>query len=242
MQSSPRVLVLLPAYNEQKNIGAVLDKLMEVRRGHGPAFDILVVDDGSNDGTAEEAMSRGINVIKHGRNFGEESSIQSGLAYALRKGYDLVVKIDADGQHEPKHVIRVLRALGEGKADLVIGGRQRDYEEPLLFRCGRAVCRLLIIALTGERIRDATSGFYGFSRDCCKLLNDVYRNTPLLKSDLTNNVERVLVCHRAGLKIKEVPVKMYGREGASKFYSSVNLLKFPLFLIKSVLLAVLWRL
>ena len=232
-KARPPVLVVIPAYNEEKNIGAVLDELLELRRRHHVEFDILVVDDCSTDRTGQIASSKGAIVIRHEENLGEEAGIQTGLEYALRNGYDVVIKIDGDGQHRPEDILSVLQALRQG-FDLVIGARQRDYEESLLFRLGRHFCSLLVSILLRTRIRDATSGFYGFSKTCSLLFRGVYELTDILKSDLTNNIERLILARRGGLSIREIPVSMHSREELSKCYVSRNLLLFPFALIKSL--------
>ena len=231
-KTRPSVLVVIPAYNEEKNIGAVLDELLELRRHHYVEFDILVVDDGSTDRTGQIASSKGAIVIRHEKNLGEEAGIQTGLEYALRNGYDAVIKIDGDGQHDPRDILNVLWTLKQG-FDLVIGVRQRDYKELLLFKLGRYFCNLLTSILLGTRVHDVTSGFYGFSKVSAILFRKIYEQTNMLKSDLTNNIERLVLAKRGGLSIKEILVNMRSRAEPSKCYVSLNLLLFPFILIKS---------
>jgi len=232
-KARPSVLIVIPAYNEEKNIGAVLDELLKLRRHH-VKFDVLVVDDCSTDKTGQIASSKGALVIRHKENLGEEAGIQTGLKYALENRYDTVVKIDGDGQHDPWDILKVLRALRQG-FDVVIGARQESYEEPLLFKLGRRFCSLLVSVLTGMKVRDATSGFYGFSRRSVSLFKQIYDQTSMLKNDLTNNVERLILAKRCGLSIAEVIISMRPRETASKCYVSYNLLLFPVVLVKSLI-------
>jgi len=224
--------VIIPAYNEEKHIGTVLDDLLKLKR-HGLRFDILVVDDCSMDRTSEIAVSKGAMVVRHEKNMGEEAGIQTGLRYALENGYDFVIKIDGDNQHNPRDIPGILRMLKQG-FDIVIGSRQRGYKEPLLFKLGRSFCSLLVSVLMRTRVRDASSGFYGFSRTSVLLFRWTYKSTKMLKDDLTNNIERLIIARKYGLNIIEIPVNMRSREGHSKCYTSYDLLRFPFVLMKSL--------
>jgi len=172
--------------------------------------------------------------VRHERNLGEEEGIQTGFKHMLSERYKFVVKMDADGQHRPEDVMKIINALRRG-VDFVIGRGQANYEEPLLFKAGRKFCAVLLSALMGRKIGDPTSGFNGFSQRCFLLLRKLHEAAGFFKNDLTNNIERLLLIGRAGLRICEVPLVIHKREAPSKCYFSDRLLLFPVLLVLTVL-------
>ncbi|HDK41054.1 MAG TPA: glycosyltransferase family 2 protein, partial [Nitrospirae bacterium] len=131
-------LVIIPAYNEEKVIGSVLEGIKKT----GPVYDILVVDDGSSDRTAEMARESGVKVISHLFNLGYGAALQTGYKYALRKGYDTIVQLDGDGQHDPAYISALLDAINSNEADVVLGSRFLDegvYDIPFIRKTGMKV-------------------------------------------------------------------------------------------------------
>jgi len=236
------VLVIIPAYNEEKNIGYVLDELRDVRALHGLIDEVVVIDDCSTDMTGQVAASRGAHGIRHERNLGEEGGSQTGMRYALKKGYSFVVKMDADGQHNPRDVLALLRPLVKEGADMVWGSRRGHFREPWLFKLGRIFSSIIASVVLGKRIFDATSGFYGFSRRSMLLFRYVHETGLLLDNDLTNNIERLVLARRAGLKVVEVSVRMRPSRGPSKCYTPSGMLRFPFALVLSLVKSMLIRL
>jgi len=221
-----KVLIIIPAYNEEKSIGNVLDGILQLRDSMSDP-DILVMDDGSKDATARVALSKHVNVIKHAENHGEEGAIQTGFDYAMRHNYDYVVKLDADGQHEPSEISKILDPLLKNEADVIIGSRLEDYPEPLLFRIGRLFCSSLVSVLIRKRISDPTSGFKARSLRAVKYSRALYLATEFLHNDLVNDIEELILYSKKKMRIKEVPINMNKREYASKIYASRRLLEFP---------------
>src|SRR5919201_5668504 len=154
-----RKLAIVPAYNEEGMVGRVV---RDIKR-HAPDFDVVVVDDGSTDGTAAEARAEGAVVIRHPFNVGIGGAVQSGFKHALREGYDVAAQVDGDGQHKPQYLNDLLAALRTGgKADMVCGSRFRGdpgYRVPLGRRLGNLIFSVVLTAICRQRITDPTSGF-----------------------------------------------------------------------------------
>lgn len=193
-------MVVIPAYNEAARIGGVLER---VRRAM-PDYELVVIDDGSRDATGELASAQGAQVLRHLFNLGYGSALQTGYKYALRAGADLVVQMDADGQHDPADAVALALPVAAGELDLAIGSRflgVGDYAMPALRRAGRFVFQA-ILRLFGLRITDPTSGFQALSRRVLELYAD-----DGFPSDFPD-VDVLLVAHRHGLRIGERPVRM----------------------------------
>jgi len=150
------VLVVIPAWNEAAHLPEVVAELRRVR----PRDDVLVVDDGSGDGSASVARSLGCAVVELPLHLGYGAAVQAGVKYGLRRGYAVLVTFDGDGQHDPADVASLVEAVEEG-ADLALGSRFLDrhsYRGGALRRAGRRLFALLAWALTGQRLTDPTSG------------------------------------------------------------------------------------
>jgi len=151
-------LILVPAYNEAARVGRVLAGV----RAAVPDAAILVVDDGSGDETATVARAAGARVVRLPFNLGAGVAAQTGYKLAVREGYDCVVQLDADGQHEPADIPALLAMIQRGEADVAIGSRFLGgvaYRPSVLRRAGMGLFRWLAWALTGVRFSDVTSGF-----------------------------------------------------------------------------------
>lgn len=234
----PKVLIVMPAWNEEECIGGVLD---EIKSGY-PDLDILVVDDGSEDATAKIAREKGAEVISHGENMGVVAAIQTGRIYVLNHGYDFIVFCDADGQHNPSDIGKIIAPLTRGEADFIIGSRELGSyigHESLLLKLARYFCSAVTSLLVWKRIRDTTSGFKGWNREVIEYLKTVYETSDKLHLSTTNDIEEILLASKKGAKISEVPVKMLAREGESEIYTTRNLPRFftvfPWHLIRTVL-------
>ncbi len=199
-------LVVIPAFNEARRIGDVLAQVRQQVPHH-----VLVVDDGSSDGTAQEARRAGAIVAVHPVNLGYGAALQTGYRYALRHGYAAVLQLDADGQHDPASIPGLLSALEV--ADVVVGSRFLDgcsYRPPLLRRMGMWVFGRIAAALAGRRITDPTSGFQAISREALEFY--VHERYPADYPDA--DVLAMLV--RSGLTLAEVPVRMRSAEPGKK--------------------------
>jgi glycosyltransferase involved in cell wall biosynthesis len=188
-------MVLIPAYNEENTIPMVIRDVRE------HCQDIVVVDDGSQDFTGSMARDEGALVIPHGRNKGYAEALRTGYRHAIQHGYDELVQIDADGQHDPGHIPELFR---RGQSwDVVIGSRflgRQKYESPLSKAVGVRIFRHIIQRETGLNITDPTSGYrYMYSR-AFTLCSKVKCDYP--------DANMIILMHKLGLTIGEMPVKM----------------------------------
>ena len=221
-----RVLILIPAYNEEKTITNILDGL----RKAAPEFDRVIVNDGSKDATSDILEKQGEKQLQLPCNLGYGLALQTGLKYALLCGYDIVVSIDADGQHKPDDVPRLVEALIEKDADLVIGSRYsggRPYTGPLGRRLGQTLFSHLTRLLTGRRIYDTTSGFKAMRASACEAI--------VSGTFLDFHTETLVRLVRLGFKIEEVDIIVKERTFGQSMYSPISAFEYPL---KTLLLTV----
>ncbi len=205
-------LVFIPAWNEELSLPAVLDELAS---GLVQA-DVLVVDDGSTDATADVARARGAAVLSFGENRGLREGIAAGYGYARDHGYAYVGRVDADGQHPVDELRRLLDRVREGACDVAVGSRfaQGDgyeayrYEPTAARRLGTAVLRRAMRAALGRPFGDATSGMYAANAAAIPVLAEPYESG-------APEVESLLRLRDAGLRVSEVPVHMRERAGGA---------------------------
>ncbi len=200
-----RILIIMPALNEEESLRATLKELREVVDGP----DILVIDDGSTDATAEVASRAGALSARLPFTLGVGGAVRVGLHYAQRNGYDRAVVIDADGQHDPAGITALLEALDHG-ADMAVGSRfatgTDDYPVGRTRRQAMRFLGAIVRALTGQRFSDVTSGFRAFDRPVIELLAREY---PV--EYLADTVEALLLVRYAGFRVDEVPISMRPR-------------------------------
>ena len=215
----------MPAYEEEGIIAAVVAEI----RSFDPALDIVVVDDGSVDGTAAAAASAGAAVVRLPFNLGIGGAVQTGFKYALEHGYEIAVRLDGDGQHDPTELPKLLEPLARDEADVVIGSRfaggDREYRPPFARRAGIRWFAKLVSLLTRQRLTDTTSGFQAVNA----------RGIRLFAADYPHDypeVEAVVMVVRHRLRIVEVPVRMRERELGS---SSITALRSLYYAVKVTL-------
>jgi glycosyltransferase involved in cell wall biosynthesis len=203
-------LVFLPAWNEEENLPAVLEEL----RRELPEADLLVVDDGSTDATANVARAHGTEVVSFGENRGLPAGIAAGYGYALEHGYDLCGRVDADGQHPVEELARLLALVREGECDVAVGSRfaSGDGYAPYRYkpsgarRFGTALLRRSMRVLLRRPFLDATSGMYAVNAKALPVLARPYATE-------APEVEALLRLNEEGLRVDEVPVEMRERAG-----------------------------
>ncbi len=204
-RAQPRVLVVVPAWNEQ---GAVAQTVAQIRSAC-PGTTVLVVDDGSTDRTAELAAAAGALVCRLPFNLGVGGAMRAGYRYALRHGYDVAVQIDADGQHDPTYLPVLLAALEH--ADLVIGARFAGegpvYQTSFPRRVAMRVLAGTLSRMTGTTLTDVTSGFRVANRRAVALFAAHYP-----AEYLGDTVESTVIAVRAGCTVTQVPVEMRARQ------------------------------
>jgi glycosyltransferase involved in cell wall biosynthesis len=203
-----RTLAIVPAYNEARNLPAVLSAL----RRAAAECDVCVVDDGSTDDTARVASELGVTVLRSAVNLGIGGAVQLGYLWAREHGYDVAIQIDGDGQHDPAYVAGAIAPIADGVADVVIGSRflqDGGFRSTTLRRVGIRYLSWFLRARCGARVTDPTSGFRAAGRRAIELFASSY------PSDYPEP-EAIALATRSGLRLREVPVVMRDREhGAS---------------------------
>jgi len=226
--SDKRVLIIVPALNESRAIG----KLIEEIRAIHPSFVPLVIDDGSRDNTSEEAAKAGARVVSLPYNLGIGGAVQTGYKIAAREGYDATVQIDGDAQHDPRYLEKILEPVLDGRLDMCIGSRfltmDTGFKSTFTRRIGIRFFSLLLKLLTGVPLTDPTSGFRATGK---KLIPHFAAYYPV---DFPEP-EAIQMAKRLGARIGEVPVKMRKRLGG---ISSIRFAKTLYYMIK-VTLAIL---
>ena len=212
-----RTLIIVPALNEEQSLPATLKELREVVDQH----DVVVIDDGSTDATADVARRAGAVSAQLPFTLGVGGAVRVGLHYAQRNGYDRAVVIDADGQHDPAGVTALLDALDAG-ADMAVGSRfiegTPEYRVGRTRRQAMRFLALIVRALTGQRYSDVTSGFRAYDRPVIGLLAREY---PV--EYLADTVEALLIVRYAGFRVDEVPITMRPRAAGTPSTRRVKL-------------------
>ena len=200
-----KTLIIVPAYNEAKNITGVIEDL----RQFFPEGDILIVNDGSTDETQEIVRRLGVNELTLPVNLGIGGAVQAGYRYAQERCYDYAVQFDGDGQHNARYIRDLLRPLEAGEADFAVGSRfleKNSFQSTGLRRMGIRFLSRLIHALCGIHVNDATSGMRAVNAEMIRFFAAHYaQDYP--------EPESVLAAGRHGARIAEVPVRMRERQG-----------------------------
>ncbi len=200
-------VALVPAYNEEESIEEVITHL----KNH-THIDVVVIDDGSTDSTPELVKKMGVVLLRHNTNRGKGEAIRTGFDYVLKKhkGAKYVVLIDADMQYSPKDAARLLRPLGEGKADVVTG--YRNWKNvPLANRTGNFVWRTLFNMLFGTDFKDTNCGYMAFTKDAVSKIRNVHGGYIIENSIFAD-------CVKNNLRVVQVPVEIrYGKRKIGKF-------------------------
>jgi glycosyltransferase involved in cell wall biosynthesis len=222
-----RRLAIVPARNEEGAVGGVVDEL----RAFDPGLQVVVIDDGSTDRTAEVARAAGAVVVRHPFNLGIGGAVQTGFRYALEHGFDVAVRLDGDGQHDPGELPALLEPLLADEADIVVGSRFKDgsgtYKVPLARRLGIRLFARVVSLLVRQRVTDTTSGFQAVNRLAIRLFAADYPHD-------YPEVEATVMVVRHRLRLKEVPARMRERAAGR---SSITALRSVYYMVK-VLLAI----
>jgi glycosyltransferase involved in cell wall biosynthesis len=205
-----RVLVMIPAFNEEGSIGVVIAQL----RTELPGADVLVIDGYSRDRTYEVAVAAGVHAIRLSSAYSIGGAVEAGFLFAHRHGYDLLARMDGDGQHNAIDLRRLVERVGAGEADVLIGSRYADrqeYRNTLSRTLGIGLFASLVSALTGKPFTDTTSGLMVANREVVRYVVVDY---PFDYSE----VESIVILHRAGFDVRETAVSMRQRTaGRSSF-------------------------
>jgi glycosyltransferase involved in cell wall biosynthesis len=212
--SSLRLVIIIPAFNEEVTIGEVI---RQIPRNVTEDVKVLVIDDGSTDNTADKARRAGADkTVSFIRNRGLAIAFKKGLAVAIEMGADIIVNIDADGQYDPQEIAALVKPVVEGEADIVLGSRFKGWIEymPKRNRLGNALATQVTSFLSGLRISDAQTGFRALSREAALRLNII--------SNYTYTQEMIIQAAQKGLTIIEIPCAFRARpKGESRLISNI---------------------
>jgi glycosyltransferase involved in cell wall biosynthesis len=215
-----KVLAIVPAFNEADSVAAVVAEILSLG-----SVDVLVVNDGSTDETAAIARQAGARVLNLPFNLGIGGAVQAGYLYAMRKGYDVAVQVDGDGQHDATEIPKLLEPLSQAKADLVLGSRSLgppSYRVPPSRRVGMRIFSATVSMITRQQLLDTTSGFRAAGKEAIAYLAENYpRDYP--------EVEALVLLRRAGFRIVEVFCRFRERAGGQ---SSITPLRSIYYVIK----------
>lgn len=221
--NAARTLVIMPAWNEAGLIGETIRELREV----APHLDLLVVDDGSSDGTSDEARDAGARVLTLPYNLGVGGAMRAGYKYAWREGYDRTIQVDADGQHDPRDLDKVLAGLDT--ADIAIGARfagKGDYDARGPRRWAMTLLAAALSSVADTPLSDVTSGFRAANRSA---IGQYTRHYPA--EYLGDTVDSLMTAVRSGYSVVQVPVAMRPRQGGNP---SNNPAKAAIYLARSL--------
>ncbi|MDR9857766.1 glycosyltransferase family 2 protein [Paenibacillus sp. VCA1] len=227
---SLKILVIVPAYNEAEGIAQVIKRLHE----DTPYADVLVINDGSSDATGQIARAAGANVIDLTCNLGIGGAVQTGYRYAAEHHYDFAAQIDGDGQHNPRDLSRLLSAMHDTDADMVIGSRfitKQGFQSTFARKMGIGLLSALLSRLTGRTVTDPTSGYRLCGRRAISLFAREY------PADYPE-VEALMLLYNRELSFAEIPVVMNERQGG---VSSISALKSVYYMSKVILSVLLMK-
>ena len=219
-------IAIVPALNEEGAIGSVIDEI----RAFDATFDVVVIDDGSADRTRDVAAARGAHVLRLPFNLGIGGAVQTGFRYAFENGYELAVRVDGDGQHDPAELPKIVQPVLDGAADICVGSRfagERSYRSSRSRRVGIHLLAWIVSRIIGQRVTDTTSGFQALNR----------RGIALFAADYPHDypeVEATVMVAKHRLRLVEVPVTMRERVAGR---SSITALRSVYYMAK-VLLAI----
>jgi len=223
--SSLRRIAIVPALNEEGAIGQVIDELLVF----DPGFEVVVIDDGSIDRTSDVARMHGAHVLRLPFNLGIGGSVQTGFRYAYENGFDLAVRVDGDGQHDPAQLDAVVGPVLRGEVDIAVGSRYLEraggYRSSATRRLGIRILARTVSALTRQKITDPTSGFQALNRKAITLFAADYPHD-------YPEVEALVMLIRHRLRLKEVPVAMRPRAAGR---SSIRALSSVYYMVKVLL-------
>lgn len=226
-----KVLVIIPAYNEEKSIERVVENLIN----NYPQYDYLIVNDGSTDRTEEICREKNYNFVTLPVNLGIGGGVQTGYMYAVKNDYDIAIQTDGDGQHNPEYIEKLIEPIVKGEADMTIGSRfieKEGFQTSFMRRMGINIIKGVIKMCCGVTIKDNTSGFRASSKELTKYFSENYaQDYPEPEAIVTSVLN--------GYTVKEVPVVMNEREEG---VSSINAAKSVYYMIKVSLALMIHRL
>ncbi len=225
-------LILIPAYNEADGIAQLLRSIRQAF----PDADLLVVNDGSKDDTSAKAKESGVTVLSHSFNMGYGVAIQTGYKYACTHGYEYIVQIDGDGQHDPAFIKELLAPVKAGEVDFTLGSRflwHDSYRPSFSRRLAILFFRKLVTIIIGRNITDPTSGYQAFNKNVMKFFT-----SDIFPCDYPD-ADMLITLNLAGFSIREIPVRMYANPSGKTMHSGAKPLYYMFKMCLSILVTLL---
>ena len=225
-----RVLIIIPAYNEESNIEYVVKNVIQIY----PEYDYLVVNDGSKDKTAKICKDNNFNFLNLSINLGLSGAFQAGIKYAYEYGYDAVMQVDGDGQHQAHFIKKLVAEMEAENADIVIGSRFKEVKKDKSLRMiGSEIIRLLIKLTTGANIKDPTSGMRIYNKRVIKAY----------ATEMNFNPEPDTISYlvKCGAKVIETQVEMSERDGGESYLNFKNSVIYMIKVCFSILIVQIFR-
>lgn len=221
-----KILIIIPAYNESENIERVVDNLIE----NYPQYDYVIINDGSTDDTRKICARRGYNLLDLPINVGLSGAIKSGMRYANYYGYDYVLQLDGDGQHDPMYIKDLQTCMEQTGADIVIGSRFKTERKPLNSRMigSQLITTAIFLTTKGKYIGDVTSGMRLFNKKMIKRFGYDMHYSPE-----PDTLAYLLNC---GVKIEEVQVQMHERIAGVSYLNFKNSIWYMMKMMFSIFL------
>lgn len=221
-----KVLLMIPAYNEADNIERVVDNIIK----NFPQYDYIIINDGSLDDTRKICKNRNFNLLDLPINVGLSGAIQSGMRYANFYGYDYVVQIDGDGQHQPQYIADMLKRMEETGADIIIGSRFKTERKPFSMRMigSQILTAAIWVTTKGKYIGDVTSGMRLFNKKMIKRFGYQINYSP--------EPDTIAYLINCGVKIEEVQVQMLERVAGKSYLNIGNSIRYMSQMIFAILI------
>lgn len=219
-----KLLLIIPAYNEQDNI----ERVIETVKRDCPQYDYLIINDGSRDNTESICRKNGYHFVSHPVNLGLAAAVQTGMLYAYENGYDAAIQFDGDGQHDPDYIEKMSLEIEKGN-NIVIGSRFVTEKKPASLRMlGSNLIQFAIKLTTGKTIKDPTSGMRMFDRKMIKKL--------AFAADLGPEPDTVALLVRGGATFSEIQVEMHDRVAGESYLNFANSVNYMTRMIVSILI------
>ena len=232
MSKEFRVLVIIPAYDEEKSIARVIDKIQKA----SPGVDIVVIDDGSTDATVQIARQAGAVVLSHPVNLGAGAATQTGYKYALEHSYQFVVQLDADGQHPPRYINDLLNILKNEPIDIAIGSRflgEKEYKLSRIRKLGMKILAFITSFIVGQKMSDSSSGFRALKMEVVDFFANINYPSDYQDADV------IILAHFAGFRVKEVSVTMYESISGKSMFDGGKLIYYGFKMLLSIMVTLL---
>lgn len=217
-----KVLIIIPAYNEAKNIEKTVKDVVE-----NTDYDYIVINDCSRDNTQEVCEKNNFNVMSLPVNYGLTSGIQLGMKYAYKNGYDIVIQFDGDGQHQAKYLKELVKEIEDNNADVAIGSRFINEKKPFSMRMmGSRIISYFIKLITWKKITDPTSGMRAYGKKAIIEFNN--------NASLTPEPDTIVYMLKKKMKVKEIQVQMKDREFGESYLNPIRSIKYMMNMVFSI--------